>query len=74
MLQKKEIQLEIWAVPYTEEHRQWADIIELRDSVHNIRRGLFRRFHELQDKVCALEEEIKYLRSGGKEEKFELKN
>lgn len=55
-------QLEIWAVPYTEEQNVSYKVDELRQTVNNVRRGLFQRFHELQDKVMALEEEIIYLR------------
>lgn len=55
-------QLEIWAVPYTEEQNVSYKVDELKQTVHNVRRGLFQRFHELQDKVLALEEEIIYLR------------
>jgi len=55
-------QLEIWAVPYNDDQAVSFKVDELKQTVNNVRRGLFQRFHELQDKVMALEEEIVYLR------------
>lgn len=70
IVQKKETQLEIWVVPFNEPQRQWEDFLKLKESVNNIRRGLFQRLHVLQDQVAALEEEVTFLR--GEEKKSPL--
>ena len=67
-------QLEIWAVPYTEHQSAAYKVDELQQTVNNVRRGLFRRFHELQDKVMALEEEIIYLRGKSHVNNEEISN
>jgi len=63
-------QREIWVVPFNEPQRQWEDFLKLKESVNNIRRGLFQRLHALQDQVAALEEEVTFLR--GEEKKSPL--
>lgn len=63
VVKTKEVQLEIWAIPFDEDQMKWQEVLDLKQTVNNVRRGLFRRVHELQDKVMALEEEILYLRS-----------
>ena len=51
-------QLTFWKEPVTVESVIWMEMADLKSKQHNLRRGLFQRFDELQKEIEVLRTQI----------------
>lgn len=51
-------QLKFWEEPVTEQSIIWLEMADLKTKQHNLRRGLFQRFDELQKEIEILRNQI----------------
>ncbi len=56
-------QLTFWDIqPINEENKLWCELYDLKESHHNLRRGLFTRHDFMKKELCKLQKEVTELR------------
>lgn len=51
-------QLKFWDEPVNEQSMLWLEMADLKSKQHNLRRGLFQRFEDLQKEIDFLRNQI----------------